>query len=56
MYPDDFEAPEVDAAEQATNADPREESDPELGDLSDDVPEWDAQEQSREVREEDDYR
>lgn len=56
MYPDDFEAPEADAAEQATNADPREEADPELGDRADEVPEWDAQEQSREVRQEDDYR
>ena len=57
MYPHDFEAPEADAAEQATDADPREESEPDFGDRTDDeVPEWDAQEQSREVRMEDDYR
>ena len=57
MYPDDFEAPEADAAEQATDADPREESEPEFGERRDDeIPEWDAQEQSREVRQEDDYR
>jgi hypothetical protein len=57
MYPDDFEAPEADAAEQATDADPRDESEPELGErIDDEIPEWDAQEQSREVRQEDDYR
>ena len=56
MYPNGFEAPEADAAEQATDADPREESEPEIGVTDDDVPEWDAQEQSREVRLEDDYR
>ena len=56
MYPEDFEAPEADAAEQATNADPRDESDLEPGDRADEVPEWDAQEQFREIGLEDDYR
>jgi hypothetical protein len=56
-YPESFEAPEADAAEQAATADPLDSSqDDEI--LSDDIeaPEWDAQEQSREVPMEDDYR
>jgi hypothetical protein len=53
----DLEAPEVDAAEQATVADPRwadESDEPVTPSL--DVPEWDAQEQRREVPLDDDYR
>jgi hypothetical protein len=56
-YPESFEAPEADAAEQAATVDPLDSSqDDEI--LSDDIeaPEWDAQEQSREVPMEDDYR
>jgi hypothetical protein len=52
----DIEAPEADAAEQATYADP---ADDEAQDtVSDDIeaPEWDAVEQSRTVPGEDDYR
>jgi len=55
--PDDFdiEAPEADAAEQALDAEPNEE---EEGTVSDslEAPEWDAQEQSRAVPLEDEYR
>jgi hypothetical protein len=52
----DFEAPEADAAEQATYADPAD--DEARGTVSDDIeaPEWDAVEQSRAVPGEDDYR
>jgi hypothetical protein len=55
-YPEDLEAPEVDAVEQATNADPREEIPDEPRAWDDEVPEWDAREQSQEVQLEDDYR
>jgi hypothetical protein len=51
----DLEAPEADAAEQAMSADPAEDPDRTPGD-SVDVPEWDAQEQSRTAAFEDDYR
>jgi hypothetical protein len=53
----DIEAPEADAAEQATYADPAD--DDEAQDTVPDdieVPEWDAVEQSRPVPAEDDYR
>ena len=60
-YPDDeraLDAPEADAAEQATPADPGSLDD--TGPASDrpglEVPEWDAQEQSRAVPVDDDYR
>ena len=58
-YPEniDLEAPEADAAEQATSA--RLEADTDTGRrtaLDDETPEWDAQEQSRVVEMEDDYR
>ena len=60
-YPEnerDLETPEVDAAEQATLADPSwaDESDdpPVTSDIE--APEWDAQEQGRIVHLDDDYR
>jgi hypothetical protein len=59
-YPEnerDLETPEVDAAEQATVADPRwaDESEPPVT-SNPEVPEWDAQEQGRVVHLDDDYR
>jgi hypothetical protein len=53
----DLEASEADAAEQATDADPGEEPDDDEPTTSQDIeaPEWDALEQSREVRLDDDY-
>jgi hypothetical protein len=55
-YPERFDAPEADAAEQAANADPLDiENDATpSGDIE--APEWDAHEQSMEVPLEDDYR
>ena len=55
-YPEDLEAPEADAAEQATVVDPDEEAAPRAAAVGDDVPEWDAQEQALEVPVDDDYR
>ena len=55
-YPEDLEAPEVDAAEQAISADPREDEPDEPAARDDAVPEWDSQQQSQEVAVEDDYR
>ncbi|MEV4346534.1 hypothetical protein AB0J83_18880 [Actinoplanes sp. NPDC049596] len=57
-YPgsDDLEAPEADAAEQATVAYLDDDGDDLTPALSDETPEWDAQEQSRSVQLEDDYR
>jgi hypothetical protein len=54
-YPEDIEAPEADAAEQATPADPRDEPDDEPPALGDEVPEGDAAEQGRTVLLDDDY-
>jgi hypothetical protein len=52
----DLEAPEADAAEQATDADPTDEPEDEPTSLEViEVPEWDALEQSREVPLDDDY-
>lgn len=53
--PDYYEAPEADLAEQAANADPGDDEDGPRS-LSLEAPEWDAQEQSRSVRMDDDYR
>ena len=55
-YPERFDAPEADAAEQAATADPLDvENEPSpSGDIE--APEWDAHEQSMEVPLEDDYR
>ncbi len=60
-YPDnerDLEAPEADAAEQATPAHPGslEEHEPEPASSSIEAPEWDAMEQRRVVEMEDDDR
>jgi hypothetical protein len=55
-YPERFDAPEADAAEQATNADPLDIPDDDVPSGDIEAPEWDAQEQSREVPLEDDYR
>jgi hypothetical protein len=55
-YPESFDAPEADAAEQATTADPLDTQDDEILSADIEAPEWDAQEQSREVPMEDDYR
>jgi hypothetical protein len=55
-YPDDLEASEADAAEQASSVDPEDDDTgrvPETFDIE--VPEADALEQSQEVRTEDDY-
>ena len=55
-YPERFDAPEADAAEQAAATDPQdiEDNPTPSGDIE--APEWDAQEQSMEVPLEDDYR
>jgi hypothetical protein len=57
-YPDNtgLEAPEADAAEQATDAFPGDGDDTTTPALGDETPEWDAQEQSRSVGPEDEYR
>ncbi|MEU8816503.1 hypothetical protein [Actinoplanes sp. NPDC048796] len=57
-YPgsDDLEAPEADAAEQAADAFLDDDGDDPAPALGDETPEWDAQEQSRSVRLEDEYR
>jgi hypothetical protein len=60
-YPDDerdLETPEADAAEQAALADPgsADDTEPVPASSSIEVPEWDAQEQSRIVQIDDDYR
>ena len=56
-YPEDLEAQEADAAEQATDADPgNDATDAEPVTFDAEVPEADALEQSQEVRLEDDYR
>ncbi|HEX5199777.1 hypothetical protein ACFQS1_28430 [Paractinoplanes rhizophilus] len=58
-YPDDdidLEAPEADAAEQATTARLEEGDDEPIPAVDDETPEWDAQEQQRVVELEDDYR
>ncbi|MCA2212856.1 hypothetical protein [Jidongwangia harbinensis] len=52
----DTEAPEADAAEQAVNADPADNSRSGSASSSIEAPEWDAQEQSLEVPLDDDYR
>jgi hypothetical protein len=54
----DIEAPEADAAEQATYADPAEDEGNDNGVVSDDIeaPEWDVLEQSQAVQGEDEYR
>jgi hypothetical protein len=52
----DYEATEADLAEQAANADPGDDEDESPGSLRLDASEWDAQEQSRSVRLDDDYR
>jgi hypothetical protein len=52
----DTEAPEADAAEQAVNADPADDSRSGSASSSIEAPEWDAQEQSLEVPLDDDYR
>jgi hypothetical protein len=54
-YPEDLEAPEADATEQATPADPRDEPDDEPPALGDEVPEADAAEQAQTVLIDDDY-
>jgi hypothetical protein len=55
-YPEDLEAPEADAAEQATPVDPRDEGSDEPPTLDDEVPEGDAAEQARTVPfDDDDY-
>jgi hypothetical protein len=54
-YPEDLEAPEADAAEQAVPADPREEPGDEPPSVGDEVPEEDAAEQAQTVIFEDDY-
>jgi hypothetical protein len=54
--PDYYAAPEADLAEQAANVDPGDDEDDGPGSLSLEAPEWDAQEQSRSVRMDDDYR
>jgi hypothetical protein len=61
-YPDselDLETPEVDAAEQARRAGPDwrdDDGDNRPVSSSFDAPEWDAQEQGREIELDDDYR
>lgn len=55
-YPERFDAPEADAAEQAAAADPLENEDDPIPSGDIEVPEWDAQEQAMEVPLEDDYR
>jgi hypothetical protein len=54
----DLEAPEADAVEQATAADPSWDDDPEASPATSplEASEWDAQEQGRTVPVEDDYR
>ena len=52
----DPEAPEADAAEQATVAYAGDAAEDGMPSLDDEAPEWDAQEQSRSVPLEDDYR
>jgi hypothetical protein len=54
--PERFDAPEADAAEQATTADPLDVRDDPVPSGDIEAPEWDAQEQSVEVPLEDDYR
>jgi hypothetical protein len=54
--PDYYEAAEADLAEQLASADPGDYEDESTGTLSPEAPEWDAQEQSRTVRLDDDYR
>jgi len=51
----DIEAPVEDAAEQSVHADPNEQDEDTVSE-SLEAPEWDAQEQSRAVPLEDDYR
>jgi hypothetical protein len=55
-YPERFDAPEADAAEQAANADPLDIADDPIPSGDIEAPEWDAYEQSMEVPVEDDYR
>jgi hypothetical protein len=55
-YPEPFDAPEADAAEQAANADPLDIADDPIPSRDIEAPEWDAHEQSMEVPLEDDYR
>jgi hypothetical protein len=53
---DYYEGAEADLAEQLANADPRDDEEEAPNSLSLEAPEWDAQEQSRSVRLDDDYR
>ena len=55
-YPERFDAPEADAAEQAATADPLDVPNEPYTSGDIEAPEWDAQEQSMEVPLEDDYR
>jgi hypothetical protein len=55
-YPERFDAPEADAAEQARTADPLDGGNDAIPSGDIEAPEWDAQEQSMEVPLEDDYR
>ncbi len=54
----DMEAPEADAAEQATLAEPDDDEQPgaSYGSVGVETPEWDAQEQAMPVPVDDDYR
>jgi hypothetical protein len=51
----DVEAPEADAAEQHTEAEPSDEEDDRTPSIGIETPEWDALEQARTVRLEEDY-
>jgi hypothetical protein len=55
-YPERFDAPEADAAEQAVTADPLDGENDAMPSGDIEAPEWDAREQSLEVPLEDDYR
>ena len=57
-YPDraDIETPEADAAEQAQDAYPSDDTVAGEPSLDDEAPEWDAQEQRQAVPQDDDYR